>query len=247
MRKTLALGVSCVAIVISLGAAPGCSTHLTAADNGKTVELKVGQTVVISLGGNPSIPDSAWSMDKLDGQSVEQVGEVRYENWSGRPVPGGMSCDFTFTFRAVRAGKSVIRLGRYDSDKPEFTVTLDVKGEPASKPATAPSRIDLTAADNGKTVQVTFGQTAVISLGGNPSVGFVWSMDKLDGQSVEQVGEVQFVMEEPAMPGKSGNYIFTFRAVGAGKSVVRLGDYLRSWKKDRPPVKEFTVTFDVKG
>ena len=128
---------------------PADQINLTAADSGKTVSVKVGQTVVISLWGAPSIPDAGWSMDKLDGQSAEQVGEVRFveeggpARRKGEPYTTGNSGNFIFTFKAVRAGKSVVRLlgDEIPGQKPdkEFTVTFDVKGEPAAQPASRPA------------------------------------------------------------------------------------------------------------
>jgi predicted secreted protein len=237
--------------------------ELTSADNGRTIEAKIGQTVTISLGEGDSIP-YRWSMETLDGQSVEQVGSVErvYRPAPEPAKPGTGGSDVIFTFKAVRAGKSVVKLGyyRFRSDEPdhEFTITLDVRGtlatrsgsQSAGDTATQPTspRIELTIADNDRSVELKIGQTVKISLGEVGSIPYRWSIATLDGQSVEQVGSAERVHRpapESAKPGTGGSdVIFTFKAVRPGKTVIKVGYYyIRSNKPDH----EFTVTLDVRG
>ncbi len=105
---------------------------LTEADNGKTVTVKVGDLVAISLKGNPTTGYS-WRTAELDGKAVEQAGDPKYTT---NPHPKGMvgvGGTFEFKFNAAKAGKTVVNLEYVrpweKGKKPvkTFTTTIEVE------------------------------------------------------------------------------------------------------------------------
>jgi inhibitor of cysteine peptidase len=99
---------------------------------------------------------------------------------------------------------------------------------------------------NGKTVAAQVGQQIVIKLRGNPTTGYQWSVAKLEGESVEAVGEPKYEMDPGAegRVGAGGTYTFTFKAVKAGQAALSLR-YARSWEKKKPPAETFALTVEV--
>jgi len=99
---------------------------------------------------------------------------------------------------------------------------------------------------NGKTIKVPLGRTVTIRLKGNPTTGYRWSLERLEGKALKQVGDVQYVAKRvpPRLVGSGGVFIATFRAVEPGKASVRM-HYARPWEKGKPPAKVFELTVQV--
>lgn len=125
-------------------------------------------------------------------------------------------------------------------------VEFDDFGEPA---------VLISAADAGKTRQAEVGQIIAIDLKGNPTTGYGWAVESIDGQAVRQANEIIFHEPNKDVPpaetgekkivGAGGIFHATFRAVKEGKATVKMV-YSRPWEKDKEPAKTFTVTLDVK-
>ena len=111
-------------------------------DDGKSVDVEVGRRVRIRLAGNPTTGYS-WFLTPLEGAAVKAEGEVEYKPNAHRPGMVGVGGTFELLLRAVRAGKSIVRLEYkrpWEKDTPpirKFGVTLAV-GQ-ASTTATAPA------------------------------------------------------------------------------------------------------------
>jgi inhibitor of cysteine peptidase len=116
----------------------------------------------------------------------------------------------------------------------------------AATTSTKPAALSIVEADNAKTLHLDLHKTAVISLAGNATTGYSWSVVKMDGTALEQVGAVEYVPDRsrPGMVGSGGTSVATFRAVKAGQSTVTLG-YARPWENGTPPTKTFTITLIV--
>ncbi len=102
---------------------------LTAMNHGKSVSAAVGQKIIVTLSGNPTTGFN-WALTKIDGPSVKESGKMEYvqDDAKGKVGVGGK---FTFTFEAVKAGKSTVTL---DYKRPfektaasAMTFTVDVK------------------------------------------------------------------------------------------------------------------------
>ena len=119
-------------------------------------------------------------------------------------------------------------------------------GEKPSSPAPQAEAIELTDDDNGKVVSMPMDAPMGVSLAGNPTTGYSWHVAKIEGNTVEQVGKIEFQSRPhpPGMVGAGGKFHATFKAAKPGASTVTL-HYARPWEKDKPPAKTFRVTFQV--
>ena len=79
--------------------------QLAEEDNDRTITLKVGDSLEIVLGGNPTT-GYLWEMGPWDGKAMVQVGEVAYKAESNAMGSGG---HFTFCFKAAAKGKADLR------------------------------------------------------------------------------------------------------------------------------------------
>jgi inhibitor of cysteine peptidase len=79
---------------------------LTEADAGHTVELRAGDRLSISLGGNPTAGFS-WELTAVDKKVLAPLGKPDYQASSAAVGSGGM---FAFEFEAAAAGQTAVRL-----------------------------------------------------------------------------------------------------------------------------------------
>lgn len=103
----------------------------------------------------------------------------------------------------------------------------------------------LTAADNGKTVEVRAGNQITIVLEGNPSTGYTWEAKDLDASMFQQVGETEFKSGNPGLVGAGGTLTLTFKALKSGSATLTLV-YHRPWETGVEPQNIFVVTVTVK-
>ena len=82
---------------------------LTADDNGKTVTVKVGQAVVVSLKGNPTTGFS-WALAGIEGQSVALDGKVQYKENANPEGMVGVPGMFQAKFKATKLGQFKVKL-----------------------------------------------------------------------------------------------------------------------------------------
>lgn len=103
----------------------------------------------------------------------------------------------------------------------------------------------LTDADNGRTVKIAVGESFDIAVKGNATTGYMWKLEKIDGDAVAQKGEMEYVTDKHRrrMAGVGGTSIFHFEVKKAAKTKIELG-YARPWEKDKKSEKTFTVTID---
>jgi inhibitor of cysteine peptidase len=88
---------------------PVASTTLTETDNGKTVNLKPGDMLVIRLAGNPTTGYS-WEAQDLDIQVLEQAGEAEFESENTTPDLVGVGGTMILTFKAISTGTTTLTL-----------------------------------------------------------------------------------------------------------------------------------------
>ncbi|MDI6761179.1 MAG: protease inhibitor I42 family protein [Candidatus Brocadiaceae bacterium] len=98
------------------------------------------------------------------------------------------------------------------------------------------------APDNA--IEVKVGRDFVITLESNRTTGYQWQLAQpLDGTVVELVGS-EYKAGESKLIGSGGSEVWTFRAVGAGKTRIAF-KYTRPWEKDAPPAREVSVNVVV--
>ncbi len=99
-----------IALMGMLVPTTGCSSNpikLTIADNGRSLNVNVGEELVIDLEGNPST-GYTWEPRNMDGSFVQQVGETEFR--SGNPGLIGASGTLTLTFKALKPGRTNLTL-----------------------------------------------------------------------------------------------------------------------------------------
>jgi inhibitor of cysteine peptidase len=79
---------------------------LTQADAGRTIELRTGDRLTISLGGNPTAGYS-WELASVNKQVLAPLSEPGYAASSKAVGAGGV---FAFEFEAVSSGQTALRL-----------------------------------------------------------------------------------------------------------------------------------------
>jgi inhibitor of cysteine peptidase len=108
-----------------------------------------------------------------------------------------------------------------------------------------PTQTKLSAADNGKTVEVRAGDQITIVLEGNPSTGYTWEEKDLDTSMFQQVGETEFKSGNPGLVGAGGTLTLTFKTLKSGSATLTL-IYHRPWETGVEPQNTFVVTVTVK-
>jgi predicted secreted protein len=108
--------------------APVC-TKVTDSDQGRIVNLGVGESLEVVLSGNPTT-GYAWDIASLDKEILKQVGEMEFKpDREGRGVGGKI----IMRFKAQAAGETPLKLiyhRRFEKERPPikvFEVTVSVK------------------------------------------------------------------------------------------------------------------------
>jgi inhibitor of cysteine peptidase len=95
---------------------------------------------------------------------------------------------------------------------------------------------------NGRTIDVTVGQTIEVRLPENPTTGFSWQLTSDGGPACTMTGD-QFIA--PAgPPGKGGDHTWNFKAVRPGECDIELG-YRRRWESSATASRTFKIHVKV--
>ncbi len=230
-------------------ACPSCPASqiiLTEQDAGKTIYIRQGETLVVTLDGNITT-GYTWEMASTENALVTVVGEPEFKPAGDQlGSPGKIS----LTFKAQSSGQQVLKLvyhQPFDKTTPPektFEVILIVTDAGGSLPVTPqPSTVArvLSEQDEGSVVHLQMGDTLVVTLAGNPSTGYTWEVMPADQAVVSLQGEPEFKAESDLL-GAAGKISLKFKAVAEGQQALTLA-YRRPVEKDVAPEK--TVTFTV--
>jgi inhibitor of cysteine peptidase len=132
MKNQIPISAGMVLVIAVLtacaGVAPGPKT-LTDVDNGKTVQLRNGEKLVVMLTGNPTT-GYTWDAVLPADSIVRQIGQAEFTPESNQVGAGGK---VTLTFQAVNPGQGPLQLvyhRPFESDVAPlqvFTVNVVVK------------------------------------------------------------------------------------------------------------------------
>ena len=103
--------------------------------------------------------------------------------------------------------------------------------------------LTLTEEQNGGTVALKVNDLVRVQIDGNPTTGFTWETENLDASLLAQVGKTEFTRNSNLV-GAGGTFTFTFKALKAGVTHLRL-IYHRTFEKNTPPAQIFDVTVDI--
>jgi inhibitor of cysteine peptidase len=112
----------------------GQMLDLTEADDGTDLTVDVGDTIRVTLGGNPTT-GYEWASALSEGAStvLKPEGEPLYEQEEAPEDMVGVGGQFTFTFTAVAAGPAELKLKYWRQFEPDtapidtFTANITVK------------------------------------------------------------------------------------------------------------------------
>jgi inhibitor of cysteine peptidase len=105
----------------------------------------------------------------------------------------------------------------------------------------AGSEVKLTAKDS--TANLKVGQAFNVSLEANPTTGFTWEAQNLDGKLIAQTGDAEF-KSDTNLTGASGMLTLRFKALAPGKTTLHLV-YHRPWEKDIPPIGQYDLDVTI--
>jgi inhibitor of cysteine peptidase len=110
----------------------------------------------------------------------------------------------------------------------------------------APDEVQLSQADDGKTVTLANGGTLIVALTSNPSTGYSWAVVADEPTNLELEGEPRYVPPGSTTPvvGAPGTEVFTFKAIRTGTSKLSMA-YARSFETGVEPEETFEVTVKV--
>ncbi len=103
--------------------------------------------------------------------------------------------------------------------------------------------IDLTAANNGQTIDVPPNQTVNIKLDSNITTGFKWNLVTEPNSKIFKLVSSKYNDPNTNAVGAGGSETWVFQATGTGTTTLTLG-YYRPFETN-PPAKTFTVTVHV--
>ena len=110
--------------------------------------------------------------------------------------------------------------------------------------ASCATSTSLTNADNGKTIQAHVGDELPIALDANPSTGYGWSVEKIDG-TLLILKQSHFAASSSAI-GSGGIQTLTFVAKSVGTANLQL-KYWRSFAGDTSITRRFAVTVQIQA
>jgi inhibitor of cysteine peptidase len=120
-----------IALILVLLAACGPKgVRVNISANNQSLDVKVGQPLVIELDGNPTT-GYTWEAKDLDTGMFQQVGKVEFK--SANPGLVGSGGTQTLTFKALQAGSGKLELVYHRPWEPDiaptktFTITVNVK------------------------------------------------------------------------------------------------------------------------
>jgi len=104
--------IALLILLLAMTVATGCSPQqqevkASIDDNGREMQLKKGQTLVVTLEGNPTTGYSWEVAEPLSEQVLRQAGEPEFQQESDLVGAGGVQI---LRFEAVNAGKMTLKL-----------------------------------------------------------------------------------------------------------------------------------------
>jgi len=103
--------------------------------------------------------------------------------------------------------------------------------------------INADASYSGKQVELSVGDSLVVTLASNVTTGYSWSLTGISDESVLQKSGNQYIAPKTNLMGAAGKEVWTFKALKKGDSTISMG-YSRPWESTSP-VETFSLTIVV--
>lgn len=224
----------------------GKSVKVSQADAGKTITVKKGQSVILTLPSNATT-GYQWKVTRTDrtfGYPAE-----KYLS-SSSAVGGGGAQKFTWKTSSPlpMLGQHAVTLEYrrpWETSGPAaqtFTFTVDIVDPAAPPPSGA---VQATEADDGKAVVVAHGKDLTLTLASNPTTGYKWRVTSTD--RTFGYPEEEYVGSGTGAVGAGGSQKFTWKTSGplpmGGTHRVQLA-YSRG--ETGTPAKTFTLIVEIR-
>jgi inhibitor of cysteine peptidase len=102
-----------------------------------------------------------------------------------------------------------------------------------------PSTVNVS--ESGKQIELSPGDSLVVTLDSNPSTGFSWSIAGISAEAVIEKASNEFQGADTGMMGAGGQEVWTFKALDKGTSTIEM-QYSRPWETGVEPAATFNVT-----
>ena len=103
----------------------------------------------------------------------------------------------------------------------------------------------INVSESGKQIELSPGDSLVVTLDSNPSTGFAWSISAITDEGVIDDVNNEFKGADTGMMGAGGQEVWTFEAGDKGTSTIEM-QYSRPWETGIEPAATFNVTVVVK-
>jgi len=120
-------------LVLAIGCSTSKEVKVVASVSGSQIELKKGQTLVLTLESNPTT-GYQWEVIECEESILQQKGEAEFKSSdTGNPPASGKGGTETFRFDAQSAGKGTLKLVYHRSWEKEveplkiFTLQVEVR------------------------------------------------------------------------------------------------------------------------
>ena len=106
------------------------------------------------------------------------------------------------------------------------------------------NNLNVDSSYSGKQVELSVGQSLVVTLESNATTGYSWTLAQNSDESVLNKTGNEYVAPQTTLIGAGGKEEWTFKALKKGTSTISMG-YSRPWEST-PPVDTFDLTVVVK-
>lgn len=106
------------------------------------------------------------------------------------------------------------------------------------------NNVNVDSSYSGKQVELSVGQTLVVTLASNVTTGYSWSLTENSDSSVLSETGNEYIAPQTTLIGAGGTEEWTFQALKKGTSTISMG-YSRPWEST-PPAETFNLTVVVK-
>jgi inhibitor of cysteine peptidase len=105
--------------------------------------------------------------------------------------------------------------------------------------------VNVDSSYSGKQVELSVGQSLVVTLDSNATTGYSWSLAQNSDDTVLNETGNQYIAPQTTLVGAGGKEEWTFKALKKGTSTISMG-YSRPWETGTPPAETFDLTVVVK-
>lgn len=117
------------------------------------------------------------------------------------------------------------------------TVLAACAGKPRSEISTTTSMQQEEYLNPSEPIHALLGNSFAIRIRSNPTTGYGWQLANQPDASIIRLITNQFLPPASKLLGAGGHEIWTFQAIGRGRTQINM-QYIRSWETQLPPARQ---------